>query len=179
MSDDIRDRMDGRDPTAGPDKPGEGYNSERPGNEYGAGAEGYAGGGDRGRSEGNAYRSDYAYGAGPNWSPGAGYGDYGSRRSAFDGFRDAASGAAPRFLDDVARFVTDAAGAAQGVRREVETAFRAQAESALSRMDVVRRDEFEAVAEMASRARTENEALRARIEALEAKLGHSSEQREE
>ena len=172
MSDDIRDRMDGRDPNAGPDRPGEGYASDRPGNEYGAGAEGYAG---RERMNSAGTRpGDGAYGSGgPNWSPGAGYGDYGSRRSAFDGFRDAASGAGPRFLDDMARFVTDAAGAAQGVRREVETAFRAQAESVLGRMDVVRRDEFEAVAEMASRARAENDELRARLDALEAKLGSS------
>ena len=163
MSDDIRDRMDGRDPNAGPDRPGEGYNSERPGNEYGAGGAGYAGGAQGG------------YGAagdpGASWSPGNGYGDYRSRRSPFESFREASSGAGPRVLDDLARFVTDAAGAAQGVRREVETVFRAQAESVLGRMDVVRRDEFEAVAEMASRARAENDALRARIDALEARLG--------
>ena len=154
---DIRARNDG----TRREGPGEGYASDRPGNEYGAGDAGYAGGG---RSSGEG-------GFGANWSPGSGYGDYGSRRSGFDTFRDAASGAGPRVLDDLARFVTDAAGAAQGVRREVETAFRSQAESVLGRMDVVRRDEFEAVAEMASRARAENAELRARIDALEAKLG--------
>ena len=49
-----------------------------------------------------------------------------------------------RILDEFAKLVTDAAGAAQGVRREVETAFRAQAERLLSSMDLVQREEFEA-----------------------------------
>lgn len=76
-----------------------------------------------------------------------------------------------RILDDFARLMTDAAGAAQGVRHEVETAFRSQAERVLNSMDVVQREEFEAVREMAIRAREENELLVARIEALEARLG--------
>lgn len=75
-----------------------------------------------------------------------------------------------RILDDFAKLMTDAAGAAQGLRREAETAFQAQAERFLNGMDVVKREEFEAVREMAARARDENEALKARIEALEAKL---------
>jgi BMFP domain-containing protein YqiC len=75
-----------------------------------------------------------------------------------------------RILDDFARLMTDAAGAAQGVRKEVEAAFHAQAERFLNGMDVVKREEFEAVREMAARARDENEALKTRIEALEAKL---------
>ncbi len=75
-----------------------------------------------------------------------------------------------RILDDFAKLMTDAAGAAQGVRREVETAFHAQAERWLNSMDVVKREEFEAVREMAIKARDENEALMARIVALEAKL---------
>lgn len=73
-------------------------------------------------------------------------------------------------LDDFARLMTDAAGAAQGVRREIETAFHTQAERWLNSMDVVKREEFEAVREMAAKARDENEALKARIAALEAKL---------
>ena len=85
--------------------------------------------------------------------------------------REAMGAAAPRLLDDLARLVTDAAAGAQGVRREVETAVRAQAESVLSRMDVVRRDEFEVVREMATRLRRENDELRGRIEALESRLG--------
>lgn len=79
-----------------------------------------------------------------------------------------------RILDDFARLMTDAAGAAQGVRREFETAFRAQSERVLNSMDVVQREEFEAVREMAIKARDENEALKKRIEALEEKLAGGS-----
>lgn len=76
-----------------------------------------------------------------------------------------------RILDEFAKLMTDAAGAAQGVRREMETAFRSQAERVLNSMEIVQREEFEAVREMAIKAREENAALAARIEALEAKLG--------
>ena len=143
----------------GENRPGEGFGSRRPGNEYGAGARGYAG-------APHASESGGSFGAGGDdpYRAGAGY---------RDAARDALGGAAPRLLDDLARFVTDAAGAAQGVRREVETALRSQAESALSRMDVVRRDEFEVVREMVVRLRAENDALKGRVEALEAKLGTS------
>ena len=79
-----------------------------------------------------------------------------------------------RILDEFAKLMTDAAGAAQGVRREVETAFNAHAERWLNSMDIVKREEFEAVREMAIKARDENEALLARIEALEAKLASKS-----
>lgn len=75
-----------------------------------------------------------------------------------------------RILDEFAKLMTDAAGAAQGVRREVETAFRGQAERILNQMDVVQREEFEAVRDMAIKARAENEKLAARISELEAKL---------
>jgi len=75
-----------------------------------------------------------------------------------------------RLLDDFAKLMTDAAGAAQGVRREVETAFRAQAERILNSMDVVQREEFEAMREMAVKARAENKELAARVAALEAKI---------
>ncbi|MER2534289.1 MAG: accessory factor UbiK family protein [Rhizobiaceae bacterium] len=75
-----------------------------------------------------------------------------------------------RILDEFAKLMTDAAGAAQGVRREVETAFRGQAEKILNTMDVVQREEFEAVRDMAVKARAENKALAARLEALEARL---------
>jgi len=74
-----------------------------------------------------------------------------------------------RFFDEVARLMNDAAGVAQGVRREFDTLFRTQAERILSDLDVVKREEFEAVKEMARLAREENEALKARIAALEAK----------
>jgi BMFP domain-containing protein YqiC len=79
-----------------------------------------------------------------------------------------------RLLDELAKLMTDAAGAAQGVRREVEQAFRAQAERLLNSMEVVQREEFEAVRDMAVKARAENKALTARIEALEAKIGGNS-----
>ena len=75
-----------------------------------------------------------------------------------------------RFLDELSKLLTDAAGAAQGMRREVETLMKAQGERILRDMDVVQREEFEAVKEMARLAREENEALKARIAALEARL---------
>ena len=75
-----------------------------------------------------------------------------------------------RVLDEIAKLMTDAAGAAQGVKREVETIVRAQGEKVLRDMDVVRREEFEAVRAMAEKARAENERLEARIAALEADL---------
>ena len=78
-----------------------------------------------------------------------------------------------RLLDEMARLMTDAAGVAQGVRREAETAFRSQMERWIAGMDLVRREDFEVVREMASKARLENEALSARIAALEARLGES------
>jgi len=77
-----------------------------------------------------------------------------------------------RFFDEMARLMNDAAGVAQGVRREFDTLFRSQAERILRELNVVQREEFEAVKEMARLAREENEALKARIEALEAKEGH-------
>lgn len=75
-----------------------------------------------------------------------------------------------RFFDEMARLMNDAAGVAQGVRREAETLIKTQAERIMRDMDVVQREEFEAVKEMARLAREENEALMARIVALEAKL---------
>ncbi|MEW9804622.1 accessory factor UbiK family protein [Mesorhizobium sp. ZMM04-5] len=75
-----------------------------------------------------------------------------------------------RILDEFAKLLTDTAGAAQGVRREVETAFRAQAEKMLNSMDVVQREEFEAARDMAVKARAENKALAARVAELEAKI---------
>jgi BMFP domain-containing protein YqiC len=75
-----------------------------------------------------------------------------------------------RLFDDLSRFFTDAAGLAEGARREVETVVRSQIERLMAGMDVVSREEFEAAKEMAAKARSENEALSARIAALEAKL---------
>ena len=79
-----------------------------------------------------------------------------------------------RLFDDLSRLITDAAGLAEGARREVDTAVRAQFERLLSGMDVVMREEFEAVRDMAALARAENDRLRERIAALEAKLDSTS-----
>jgi len=76
-----------------------------------------------------------------------------------------------RFFDEIARLMNDATGVAQGMRREFDTLFRSQAERILRDLDVVSREEFEAVKEMARLAREENEALKARISALEAAHG--------
>jgi len=75
-----------------------------------------------------------------------------------------------RLLDELAKLMTDAAGAAQGVGREMETAMRSQLERLLNSMDLVKREEFEAVRDMAIKAREENDALSARLDAMEQKL---------
>jgi len=75
-----------------------------------------------------------------------------------------------RLYDEFARLMNDAAGVAQGMRREFDTVLRTQAERILRDLDVVHREEFEAVKEMVRLAREENEALKARIVTLEAKL---------
>ena len=76
-----------------------------------------------------------------------------------------------RFFDEIARLMNDAAGVAQGVRREFDTLFRTQAERWLADLDLVKREEFQAVRDMARLAREENEALKVRLAALEARLG--------
>ena len=75
-----------------------------------------------------------------------------------------------RFFDEIGRLMNDAAGAAQGVKREVDAVVRNQAERILRDLDLVKREEFDAVKDMARLAREENEALKARIAALEARL---------
>jgi BMFP domain-containing protein YqiC len=75
-----------------------------------------------------------------------------------------------RFLDEFAKLMTDAAGAADGLKREITAVVRAQSERVLNEMDVVKREEFEAVKAMAEKARAENERLEARITALESQL---------
>jgi BMFP domain-containing protein YqiC len=76
-----------------------------------------------------------------------------------------------RIFDDFSRLMSDAAGMAQGVRREAESLMKAQVERLLATMDVVSREEFEATKAMAIKARDENERLEKRILALEAHLG--------
>jgi len=70
-------------------------------------------------------------------------------------------------FDEIAKLMTEAAGAADGVRREAETAIRSQIQRLVADMDFVSREEFEVVRDMARAAREENEALKTRIEALE------------
>jgi BMFP domain-containing protein YqiC len=72
------------------------------------------------------------------------------------------------FLDGMARLFTDAAGAAQSLRNEIDTFVRQRLEKLVADMDLVQRDEFEAVKAMAAKARTENESLSARVATLEA-----------
>lgn len=75
-----------------------------------------------------------------------------------------------KFFDEVAKMMTNAAGAAQGVRKEVDTLVKTQVERVLGDLDVAQREEFDAVQAMAQKAREENEALSNRITALEAQL---------
>ncbi len=76
-----------------------------------------------------------------------------------------------RFFDDIARLMTDAAGAADGVRREVETVVKGQIERLLQEMDVARREEVDVLRDMVVAAREENEQLALRVRALEGRLG--------
>lgn len=75
-----------------------------------------------------------------------------------------------RFFDDLSQLMTNAAGVAQGARAEAETAMRSMLERFLNDSNLVTREEFDAVREMAVNAREENAVLEARIAALEAKL---------
>ena len=78
-----------------------------------------------------------------------------------------------RLLDDLARVATGALGAFTGMRDEVEARMREQFERVLGRMNLVTREEFDAVKAMAAKARAAQEALERRVAALEAKLGGS------
>jgi BMFP domain-containing protein YqiC len=75
-----------------------------------------------------------------------------------------------RMFDDIAKLMQDAAGAADGMRREVEGVMRAQGERVMGAMDLVQREDFEAVKAMAVKAREENEKLAARLAAVETEL---------
>jgi BMFP domain-containing protein YqiC len=82
-----------------------------------------------------------------------------------------------RFFDDLARVATGAAGAISGVRGEIEARLRDQLERVLAGMDLVSREEFEAVKAMAAKAREEQELLQRRIDALEASLAEARKTR--
>jgi len=73
-----------------------------------------------------------------------------------------------RFYDEFARLMTEAAGVAQGVRREAGSVFRSQMERFVADLDLVKREEFDVVRDLASKARAENEKLAARVAELEA-----------
>lgn len=75
------------------------------------------------------------------------------------------------FFDDLARMMSGAMGVASGMREEMEARFREMFENAASRMDMVSREEFEAVKAMAAKAREENEALARRVAELEKAAG--------
>ena len=75
-----------------------------------------------------------------------------------------------RLLDDIARLMTSAAGAAQGVRTEMETLIRAQAERMVADLDLVPREEFDVMKDVAVAARTEADELKAKLEAMEARV---------
>jgi hypothetical protein len=83
-----------------------------------------------------------------------------------------------RFFDDIARVASGAVGAITGVRDEVEARFRDQLERVLAGMDVVSREEFEAVKAMAAKAREEQELLQQRIVELETKLANPTTPRQ-
>jgi BMFP domain-containing protein YqiC len=82
-----------------------------------------------------------------------------------------------RFFDELAKLMNNAAGASQGVRREIDTLVKSQVERVLNDMGVVRREDFEVVRDMAQRAREENERLAARLSELEAKRGAAKKSR--
>ncbi len=75
-----------------------------------------------------------------------------------------------RFFDELAKLATNAAGAAQSVRREIDGLVKSQVERVLNDVNVVQREEFEAVRAMAEKAREENERLHARLAELEKEL---------
>jgi BMFP domain-containing protein YqiC len=79
-----------------------------------------------------------------------------------------------RFFDELAKLMGNAAGAAQGMRREIDTLVQGQVERVLNHLDVVKRDDFEAVKAMAAKAREENDQLARRLDDLEAKVAAGS-----
>lgn len=75
-----------------------------------------------------------------------------------------------RFFDELAKLMSSASGAAQGVRKEIDTLVQNQVERVLNNLNVVKREEFDVVRDMAEKARSENEALQRRIAELEQRL---------
>ena len=75
-----------------------------------------------------------------------------------------------RMFDELAKFMSNAAGAAQGMRKEIDHMVQTQVERVLNNLNVVRREDFEVVRDMAEKARTQNTELAARLSELEKKL---------
>jgi len=74
-----------------------------------------------------------------------------------------------KIFEDISQLMTNAMGVAQGAKDEAETAMKGWVDRWMAERDFVTREEFDAVRTMAQKAREENEALRARLDALEAK----------
>lgn len=79
-----------------------------------------------------------------------------------------------KFFDELAKLMTNAAGAAQGVRRELDALVQSQVERVINNLELVKREEFDVVRDMASKAREENDRLALRIADLESRLGAAS-----
>jgi BMFP domain-containing protein YqiC len=79
-----------------------------------------------------------------------------------------------RLFDDLARVASGALGTLNGVRSEIETRIAEQVDRMLARMNLVRREEFDAVQAMAAKARLAQEGLEARVAALEARLAETA-----
>jgi BMFP domain-containing protein YqiC len=79
-----------------------------------------------------------------------------------------------KFFDELAKLMTNAAGAAQGVRRELDALVQSQVERVINNLELVKREEFDVVRDMASKAREENDRLTQRIVELESRLGATS-----
>ena len=78
-----------------------------------------------------------------------------------------------RFFDEVSKLMTGAAGAAQGMRKEIDTLVQTQVERVLNNLTIVKREDFEVVKDMAEKARLENSKLETRIAELEKKLSQN------
>ena len=79
--------------------------------------------------------------------------------------------ASTKFFDEVAKLFSGAAGMAQGLREEIDSLVKSQMERLIADMELVRREEFEVVKEMAARARAEADALKVKVAELEAEIG--------
>ncbi len=75
-----------------------------------------------------------------------------------------------RFFDELAKLMTNATGAAQGLRKEVDTMVQAQVERVLNNLELVKREELDVVRDMAQKAREENDRLAARLAEVESRL---------